>query len=284
MFTRVQALEGTSPTDFRVEPHVAEQVFLDMLGRRASVSGPASGSSGLGGARVIDRRITSVTTGSGRRFAATVFIDASYEGDLLADAGVSFRLGRESRAATGETFAGARSPRRMFRLPAGSSLRRSPRCRPGHRLEGPRNQDSNFRLCLSSDPADRIAITAPDGYRATDYSTATAYAGTGRDVRPVPALDWVLMLKPIPNGKVDVNGVWAPGEPGPARSELELPRRERHAATSDRAAHERWTRGLLHFLRTDPGTGDDPDEARGLRLVRRRVGRPRLLPSPALSP
>ena len=122
VFTRIQALEGTSSTDFRVEPHVAEQVFLDMLGTAGVRVRTGERLVRPGGARVIDRRITSVTTGSGRRFAATVFIDASYEGDLLADAGVSFRLGRESRAATGETLAGARSPRRMFRLPAGSSL------------------------------------------------------------------------------------------------------------------------------------------------------------------
>ena len=67
----------------------------------------------------------------------------------------------------------------------------------------------------------------------------------------VPALDWVLMLKPIPNGKVDVND-------GPGVS-LALPGRNWNypvaSATQRRAieaAHERWTRGLLHFLRTDP--------------------------------
>ncbi len=253
VFTRIQALEGTSSTDFRVEPHVAEQVFLDMLGTAGVRVRTGERLVRPGGARVIDRRITSVTTGSGRRFAATVFIDASYEGDLLADAGVSFRLGRESRAATGETLAGARSPRRMFRLPAGSSLPPVASMPPGASGSSDRGiQDSNFRLCLSSDPADRIAITAPDGYRATDYSTVTAYV-TERAATSglVPALDWVLMLKPIPNGKVDVND-------GPGVS-LALPGRNWNypvaSATQRRAieaAHERWTRGLLHFLRTDP--------------------------------
>ena len=253
VFTRIQALEGTSSRDFRVEPHIAEQVFTDLL-RVAGVR-VRTGERLVrpGGARVIDRRITSVTTGSGRRFAATMFIDASYEGDLLAEAGVSFRIGRESRAATGESLAGARPPRRMFRLPTGSSVPPVASMPPGPSGSGDRGiQDSNFRLCLSSDPANRVAITAPEGYRAGDYGAVTAYVAERAAMSGLtPALDWVLMVKPIPNGKVDVND-------GPGVS-LALPGRNwsypTASATQRRAievAHERWSRGLLYFLRADP--------------------------------
>jgi hypothetical protein len=113
-------------------------------------------------------------------------------------------------------------------------------------------QDSNFRLCLSSDPANRVPITVPDGYRASDYGAVAAYvqeraASSGLP----PTADWVLMLKTIPNRKVDVND-------GPGVS-IALPSRNWSFPTASdtqrraiQAQHERWTRGLLYFVRTDP--------------------------------
>jgi hypothetical protein len=190
---------------------------------------------------------------SGHRFAASVFIDASYEGDLLAEAGVSYRVGRESRAATGESLAGRRPARRMFRVPAGMTLPPLATEAPGPVGSADAGiQDSNFRLCLSSDPANRLPFRAPSGYRPSDYAAVVQYV-RARAARTglTPALHWALMIKPTLAHKVDVND-------GPGVS-LALPGRNwsypTASATQRRAihlAHQRWTKGLMYFLRTHP--------------------------------
>ncbi len=253
VFTRIQRRQGTRATQFDFEPHVAERVFIDLL-REAGVR--VHYNERLvrpGGASVNDRRIRSVAMTSGRRFGATIFIDASYEGDLLAEAGVTFRIGRESRAATGESLAGRRPARRMFRVPSGMTLPPVAAEAPGPVGSADRGiQDSNFRLCLSSDPANRVAFRAPSTYRASDYAAVAAYlraraARLGRS----PTLDWALMVKPTLDHKVDVNdgpgvSLALPGRNWSYPSATGAQRRSIHLA------HQRWTKGLLYFLRTHP--------------------------------
>lgn len=91
------------------EPHVAEDVFRSMA-REAHVN-VFYRQSLREHDGVIKRgeRISEIVTTAGRRFPAKVFIDATYEGDLMAQAGVSFTLGREGRDQYGESFAGVRA-------------------------------------------------------------------------------------------------------------------------------------------------------------------------------
>src|SRR6185312_2207428 len=102
------------------------------------------------------------------------------------------RIGRESRAATGESLAGRRPARRMFRVSSGMTLPPVADEAPGPVGSADHGiQDSNFRLCLSSDPANRVAFRAPSTYRASDYAAVAAYlraraARLGRS----PTLDW----------------------------------------------------------------------------------------------
>jgi hypothetical protein len=253
VFTRIQRRQGTASSNFRLEPHIAERVFLDMLRQEGVRVRYNERLVRPGGASVADRRIRSVAMTSGRRFAATVFIDASYEGDLLAEAGVTFRLGRESRTATGEGLAGTRPARRMFRVPAGMTLPPIASGAPGPVGSSDRGiQQSNFRLCLSSDPANRLPFRAPSGYRASDYAAVAAYlrARSARLGLP-PRLSWALMINPTLDHKVDVND-------GPGVS-LALPGRNWSYPTASAAqrrsiqlAHQRWTKGLMYFLRTHP--------------------------------
>ena len=111
------------------EPHVAEEVF-EALVWRASRS-TAAWLDRTADIEVVDGRIRPSTL-AGARFAGDVFIDATYEGDLMAAAGVSYTVGQESNDAYGETLAGVQTRRARSR----SSTARSTRVVPGDPSSG----------------------------------------------------------------------------------------------------------------------------------------------------
>ncbi|NND08474.1 MAG: FAD-dependent oxidoreductase, partial [Saprospiraceae bacterium] len=90
------------------EPHVAEQVFLDMMSKYEIPFLLSERLDLEDGVELIENRITSITLESGKKLSGLMFIDASYEGDLMASAGVSFTYGRESEATYGEDLNGVR--------------------------------------------------------------------------------------------------------------------------------------------------------------------------------
>ncbi|MEI9893281.1 MAG: FAD-dependent oxidoreductase [Chthoniobacter sp.] len=83
---------------YSIEPHVAEQVFND-LARESHV--PVHFDARLAAVKKEGARITEFTTEDGTIFRAAMFIDATYEGDLMAKAGVSYTLLREGNAKYG---------------------------------------------------------------------------------------------------------------------------------------------------------------------------------------
>ncbi len=118
------------------------------------------------------------------RVTARVFIDASYEGDLMAKAGVSYRVGREAAAEYGEEHAGVQPP--MEEAPI------DPFVVPGHPESGLLNwvekdhgkpvgaadgytQAYNYRYYTTADPTNRIPITPPDGYQPKDFELVGRY-------------------------------------------------------------------------------------------------------------
>lgn len=118
------------------------------------------------------------------RVEAKMFIDASYEGDLFAAAGVSYRVGRESAAEFGEDAAGRQVP--MEEAPI------DPFVTPGKPESGllkwveaageqplgsgdGYTQAYNYRYYTTTDPATRIAITPPPDYNAADYELIGRY-------------------------------------------------------------------------------------------------------------
>jgi FAD dependent oxidoreductase len=93
-------------TMWTFEPHVASQVFREMLAEAEIEPLTDERLDREGGVTKNGRRIASITTESGRTFAARAFIDATYEGDLMAAAGVSYHVGREANDEYGETLNG----------------------------------------------------------------------------------------------------------------------------------------------------------------------------------
>src|SRR6185503_11389000 len=154
------ALTSADATMWTFEPHIAEQIYRDML-KEAGISvyfqHPLKAVSKTGLA------VTELTTTVGNVFAARMFIDATYEGDLMAKAGISYHVGREANSVYGETLNGIRgtTPKHQFtvsvdpyRKPGDPSSGLLPFIQPGDGgMPGSgdsRVQTYNYRLCFTT--------------------------------------------------------------------------------------------------------------------------------------
>ncbi|RKN85545.1 FAD-dependent oxidoreductase [Paenibacillus ginsengarvi] len=123
---------------------------------------------------------------------ADVFIDATYEGDLAAAAGVPYDLGRESRDVWNEEYAG-----KLY-----MNFDASKEVFPGSTGEGDdRIQAYNFRLCLTQNPDNRIPFAKPEAYSREPYASLAEDAAAGR----IASIRDVMNMLPVPNGKTDCN-------------------------------------------------------------------------------
>jgi hypothetical protein len=158
------------------------------------------------GVACIDHAIDHLTTEDGTTFSARVFVDASYEGDLMAQAGVGYVVGREAVNEYGEPSAGVR---KMQKSGVPGAARDEQGVLPGvlPREAGAvgagdgKIQSYNFRLCLTRDPANRVAIEKSAGYDQRAYTIAARWL----EAHPELKLVDVVSLVPLPNGKVDAN-------------------------------------------------------------------------------
>ncbi len=125
--------------------------------------------------------IVSIRMESGTVFRGKAFIDASYEGDLMGKAGISYRVGRESNSLYGETLNGIRhgsenelppgiDPYVVNGVPSSGLLRRvNPHPGGNHGDGDAKLQAYNFRMCLTNNPDNRLEIEKPEGYDEADY-------------------------------------------------------------------------------------------------------------------
>ena len=163
---------GTGKPEYFFESSVAEKVYLDML-QQAGVEvqyGASVDRVNKEGARIADIRLT-----DGSKLESTVFIDASYEGDLMARAGVTYTVGRESKTEFHEEAAGIRFDKTVREahtvdefgnlLPGISAWAKDLRQGESHRA--PMNY--NFRLTVAKDPRLQVPIPAPRRYDPRRY-------------------------------------------------------------------------------------------------------------------
>lgn len=198
-----------------------------------------------------------------RTVRAKVFIDCSYEGDLMARAGVSYTVGREGNERYGETYNGAQRMNGhqfpdgidpyIVRGDSASGLLYG--INPDPILpDGTGNkkvQAYNFRIALTDRPENRVEITRPDNYDPQRYELL---------VRLKEKLPWktpydVFIWSRMPNGKTDINnsGGFSTDVIGENWNypEADYPERERI-----RKFHEDYTKGLLYFIGHDPRVPD----------------------------
>lgn len=230
------------------EPHVAMRVTLAMLGE-AGVEVVTR--QPLLGVEKNGARLVSLSTASGS-FSARGFVDATYEGDLMAAAGVSWTIGREGRAEFGESYAGKQYPKKKMEI---SGLDDSGKPLPLVTTSdaGPDEAGDDkvmvysFRLCLTKDPANRVPFPEPAAYDPARFEVVRRYFA----VEKRPHLLWDLY--PLPGGKFDANnGIgkqFSMGLVGAANGWSEAGPGQREKIWEE---HRQYTLELYHFLTTDP--------------------------------
>lgn len=242
-------------TVYFFESSAAEKVYLEML-KEAGVElrfGASVETVAKDGAR-----ITSIALTDGAKVAAQVFVDASYEGDLMARAGVKYAVGRESKAEFGEEAAGVRfdetpHPARTVDekgnlLPGISAWAKD--LKEGEAHPAPMNY--NFRLTVAKDPALQVPIPEPRHYDRHRYALlADWFQEQGAKGNPVKLED-VIDLYPRRNGKFELNNkqsaIISLGHFGGQFKWPDASYAERQSIYDD---HLDYTLGLLHFLAID---------------------------------
>lgn len=240
---------------FRFESGVAEAVCLAML-REAAVE--VRYSAVLAGCQVQDGVIRSLRLTDGTTIAGSVFVDASYEGDLMAGAGVRHVFGRESRDEFGEEAAGIRFDRttRQVRtlddegrlLPGISGWKKDFREGDAH----PGVMNYNFRLTVTRDPAQRVPFPKPARHDPARFRLLAHWLGEGPEESRPHRLGEIIDLYGRRNGKFEMNNkqsaVISLGHFGGQFGWPDAGPRERAAIFDD---HLEYTLGLLHFLGTE---------------------------------
>jgi hypothetical protein len=246
---------------WKLEPSVAERVFNDML-REAGVA--VYFNQRLASVQTNHARLESITMEDGSVYQARVFIDASYEGDLMARAAVSYVVGREANAVYHETLDGIRAvtPKHQFTVavdpylhpgdPSSGLLPLIQDQPPGQAGEGDHSvQAYNFRLCLTQNPTNKLPIAPPADYDPARYELLARYIEALVAAGKSPRLGQFMDIIPMPHGKTDINnnGGFSTDFIGENYSYAEGSYAERERIWR---AHEDYTRGLLHFLASSP--------------------------------
>ncbi|NDL60509.1 FAD-dependent oxidoreductase [Phytoactinopolyspora mesophila] len=246
------------------EPHVAESIYLHWL--------EASGvevwfGSVLGGVRCADGRITEVELLGGRQVAGGVFVDASYEGDLMAGAGVSYAVGRESRALYAEIHAG-----RQELVPGRHTVPAwiSPFAGDAEGFEGgpivPQIHDRElddvgegdggvmsygYRVCLTQ-AADRIPFTPSESYDDAYWELGRRiFDRWDKDGLEVRAGQLLGLEQNLPNGKCDGNSIGPFSLSVLDGSAWEYPEADPAGRERIRLHHVNHARDFLYFLAND---------------------------------
>jgi hypothetical protein len=254
------AIDGGAKTMWIFEPHVAEAVFEDMVLENRIPVYRDQWLNRENGVRMTGHKILSITMLSGMVFKGSVFIDATYEGDLMAAAGIPYAVGREPANQYGEQWNGIQtgilphghhfgslniSPYRIPGNPESGVLPRISTSGPGKKGDGDhRVQAYCYRMCLTREPKNRIPIERPPGYDSTQYDLMARILDAG----------WTQVFNkfdPIPNLKTDVNNH------GPfSFDNIGMNYRYPEASYEERAAiiaeHRTYQQGWLYFMSNDP--------------------------------
>ncbi|MFM1769161.1 MAG: Xanthan lyase precursor [Verrucomicrobiota bacterium] len=256
------AMDGERRTMWIFEPRVAERVFEELV-REFQI--PVMRDEWLdrsNGVRKTGARITSITMLSGRTFRGRMFIDATYEGDLMAAAGVEYHVGREANAVYGERWNGVQtgvlhhrhhfgvlktriSPYRVPGDPSSGVLPRISTNAPGPYGSGDRGvQAYCYRYCVTDHPDNRIPFPKPEGYDPAQYELLVRiYEAGWRETFE--------KFDPVPNRKTDSNnhGPFSTDNIGMNHDYPEAGYERRREILAE---HRRYQQGWLYFIANDP--------------------------------
>lgn len=255
--SKLDEIYGDKGSMWTFEPHVATKILRGMLGKykvqrrfgQQLVRVEKDGST-----------IKSIRTSENLVFKAKVFIDASYEGDLMAMAGVQYRVGREANSEHNETLNGIRetTPKNQmvgevdpYRTPGDPSSGLIPLIQQGDGGEAGagdhRVQAYNFRLCFTDVPENRMKLDPPENYDPALYELAA------RQVEKFVAAGEELKIKQfcnpvwMPNRKTDINNSEGISTDFIGRN-YEYPDADAKTRAEIWKQHEDYVRGFWYFM------------------------------------
>ena len=252
------ALDGENRTMWIFEPHVAEAAFESLVSQNSLTVHRDEWLDRNGGMTKKNGKITSIRTLSGKVYRGKIFVDATYEGDLMASAGVAYTVGREDNSLYGETWNGVQAgvfhhghyfkdkidPYKIPGNPASGLLPRISSGDIGENGTGDNKiQAYCYRLCLTQLPGNRVAITKPEGYDSTQYELLVRLAATRWN-------EFFAKYDPIPNLKTDVNN-HGPFSYDNIGMSWDYPEATYERRREILAEHILYQKGLLYFTATD---------------------------------
>jgi hypothetical protein len=248
------AIDGELKTMWTFEPHVAEQIFEDFIRENNIKVYRDQWLDRDKGVKMRDGKIVSITMLSGEKYEAQIFVDATYEGDLMAAAGVSYFVGREANSVYNEQWDGVQcnvfhhshnfgvlniSP---YVIPGDSTSGVLPRISteaPGENGSGDKRvQAYNYRLCTTNAEGNIVSFEKPENYDPAQYELLRRVFKAGRTS--------MFGGGQIPNNKRDVNNV------GPFSSDnigmnYEYPEASYERRQEILEEHINYHKGLLYF-------------------------------------
>jgi hypothetical protein len=261
------AIDGAQRTMWIFEPHVAEQVFEGLVKEHAVPVHRGEWLDRAKGVATRDGRIASIRMLSGRTYTARMFIDATYEGDLMAAAGVDYHVGRESQSTYGEQWNGVqtgvlhhrhhfgvlKTPISPYVVPGDPKSGLLPRINPdppGNFGQGDgKIQAYCYRYCVTDRPENRLAFPKPEGYDATQYELLLRIFDAGwRETFD--------KFDPVPNRKTDSNN-HGPFSTDNIGMNYDYPEASYERRREILREHETYQKGWLYFIANDPRVPKD---------------------------
>lgn len=257
------AMDGEFRTMWLFEPHVAEKVFEDFVKENNIKVLRGEWLDRNKGLIKKKGEIISFSTLSGKVFKGKIFIDATYEGDLMAAAGINFHVGREGNAKYNETFNGVQtgvfqhdhhfksniSPYKIKDDPSSGLLPYISAEPPGEFGAADKKiQAYCFRMCMTNHPENSVPFPKPDNYDASKYELLLREFNTGRN-------DWFSKFDVLPNKKTDTNnhGAFSSDFIG---MNYDYPEADYQRRAEIIKQHYDYQAGLLWFVANDPRVPD----------------------------
>jgi hypothetical protein len=253
------AMDGNERTMWIFEPKVAEKVFEDFIAENKIKVFRNEWLDRAAGVVKKNGRIVSIKTLSGKVFKGKMFVDATYEGDLMAAAGVKYHVGREANSVYNEEWNGIQagvfqhghyfkkdvSPYKVEGDPKSGLLPYITSEKIGVNGQGDHKiQAYCFRMCLSENPDNKIPFAKPAGYDPSKYELLARVYKAG----------WTETFQkydPIPNKKTDTNN-HGPFSTDFIGQNYDYPEASYARRKEIIKAHELYQKGLVYFLANDP--------------------------------
>lgn len=259
------AIDKDRRTMWIFEPSVAEKVFDNWVDEmKIPVHRDSWLDRGKGGVQIEKGIIRSIRTLKGKVYSGKMFLDATYEGDLLAAAGVTFHVGREAQDVYNEKWNGIQTgvlhhghwfkkpvdPYVVPGKPESGLLPRISKDPPGEYGAGDKRvQAYCFRMCLTNVPENRYPFPKPEGYDPGQYELLVRVLNTGWR-------EGFRKFDPIPNRKTDTNN-HGPFSTDNIGMNYEYPEASYEKRREIIKEHEVYQKGLMYFLANDPKVPED---------------------------